>query len=130
MNSLEEPQWAIMVRYMIEYKNQGITMSYKKISTIDQKKVQKTVSELLTALGEDIKRDGLKDTPRRIARMYNELLGGYRKDPKSVFKVFNSEVLPGVPSRHVVIGQKGNQQEHDDRKQNHHDQQNQSARGG
>jgi len=71
-------------------------MSYKKIHTIDQKKVQKTVAELLTVLGEDIKRDGLKETPRRMAHMYNELLGGYKKDPKSVFKMFNSEPYQGL----------------------------------
>lgn len=71
-------------------------MSSKKVPTIDQGKVQKTISELLTVLGEDIKRDGLKETPRRIAHMYNELLGGYRIDPKSVFKVFNSELYQGL----------------------------------
>ncbi len=71
-------------------------MSNKIIPLIDQRKVQKTVAELLTVLGEDIKRDGLKETPKRIAHMYSELLEGYRKDPKLIFKLFNSEQYQGL----------------------------------
>lgn len=37
--------------------------------------------ELLIAIGEDPERDGLQDTPKRVAKSYGELLGGYREDP-------------------------------------------------
>ena len=42
------------------------------------------VSELLKAVGEDVSREGLKNTPDRVARMYSELLSGYRDVPAKV----------------------------------------------
>jgi GTP cyclohydrolase IA len=48
---------------------------------IDQERVQESVLELLKALGEDPEREGLARTPERVARMYEELLAGYRIDP-------------------------------------------------
>ncbi len=40
------------------------------------------VTEILEAIGEDINRSGIRDTPQRIARMYAELTAGMRADPK------------------------------------------------
>jgi GTP cyclohydrolase I len=48
---------------------------------IDQESLQKSVSQMLIAFGEDPDRDGLKRTPERVSRMYEELLSGYRVDP-------------------------------------------------
>ena len=42
------------------------------------------VLELLRAVGEDPDREGLKNTPDRVARMYTELLSGYTTDPEQV----------------------------------------------
>lgn len=45
------------------------------------------VKALLDSIpGEDVERDGLKDTPLRVAAMYNELFAGYTQDPKQVLK--------------------------------------------
>jgi GTP cyclohydrolase I len=43
---------------------------------IDKKKIEKAVVMLLEAIGEDPDREGLKDTPNRVARMYEEIYGG------------------------------------------------------
>jgi GTP cyclohydrolase I len=43
------------------------------------------VRELLIAVGEDPDRDGLRDTPGRVARMYAERFGGLRESPEDVF---------------------------------------------
>lgn len=50
-------------------------------SDIDFKAVEKSVENILTAIGEDPKREGLLKTPDRVARAYGELLEGYRTDP-------------------------------------------------
>jgi len=50
-------------------------------SGIDTETVRKSVAKMLAAFGEDPNRDGLKRTPDRVARMYGELLAGYRTDP-------------------------------------------------
>ena len=45
---------------------------------------EQAISQFLGALGERPEREGLKNTPRRVARMYTELLGGYRADPQKI----------------------------------------------
>ena len=50
-------------------------------SEIDLPRAGAAVLELLEALGEDPKREGLRNTPKRVARMYQELLSGYVIDP-------------------------------------------------
>lgn len=46
------------------------------------------VRALLSFIGEDVNREGLKDTPGRVVTAYSELFSGYKIDPASVFKVF------------------------------------------
>ncbi|MFM8650453.1 MAG: GTP cyclohydrolase I FolE [Actinomycetota bacterium] len=49
--------------------------------TIDHDRAVRAVQELLAAIGEDPHRDGLLDTPARVARMWAEVLGGTNDDP-------------------------------------------------
>jgi GTP cyclohydrolase I len=48
---------------------------------IDQARIEKAVREILEAIGEDPKRDGLVRTPERVASMYAEIFGGLHEDP-------------------------------------------------
>lgn len=48
---------------------------------MDQARIEEAVREILIAVGEDPDRDGLLDTPARVARSYTELLSGYHEDP-------------------------------------------------
>ena len=43
--------------------------------------IEEAIRNLLEAFGEDVDREGLENTPNRVARMYDELLAGYRVDP-------------------------------------------------
>jgi GTP cyclohydrolase I len=69
----------------------------KKIKKVDAERIEKAVREILLAVGEDINREGLKRTPERVGRMYAELLGGMREDPKdhlrSVFTENYDEIV-------------------------------------
>ncbi len=49
---------------------------------MDRKKIEKLTAELIQAIGEDPEREGLKDTPSRVAKSFEMLYGGYQKDPK------------------------------------------------
>lgn len=51
---------------------------------IDLEGLEKTVEQMLVLFGEDPKRQGLRRTPERVARMYTELLSGYRQDPMAL----------------------------------------------
>ncbi len=46
--------------------------------------IESAVRDLITAFGEDVARQGLERTPERVARMYDELLAGYRVDPQAL----------------------------------------------
>jgi len=50
-------------------------------AAIQQDRIRQAVREILAAVGEDPEREGLQRTPERVARMYEELLAGYRQDP-------------------------------------------------
>ncbi|WP_422774506.1 GTP cyclohydrolase I FolE [Plantactinospora sp. WMMC1484] len=51
---------------------------------VDLARIEKAVREILTAVGEDPDRDGLRQTPARVARAYAELFAGLRVDPAQV----------------------------------------------
>ncbi|MFI6499814.1 GTP cyclohydrolase I FolE [Nonomuraea typhae] len=57
---------------------------------IDQARIEKAVREILIAIGEDPDRDGLLDTPARVARAYAEQFSGLHQQPEDVLtKVFD-----------------------------------------
>jgi len=51
---------------------------------IDNAAIEEAVTKILNAVGEDPQREGLQFTPRRVARMYHELLGGYTMDSDAI----------------------------------------------
>jgi GTP cyclohydrolase I len=53
---------------------------------IDHGRIENAVREILEAVGEDPDREGLRDTPSRVARMYAEMFSGMRVDPRSYLK--------------------------------------------
>jgi GTP cyclohydrolase I len=54
---------------------------------VDLERIERAWREILEAIGEDPDREGLQDTPNRVARMYTELFEGLRIDPKSYLEV-------------------------------------------
>ena len=56
------------------------------------RRIENAVREILDAIGEDVSRDGLADTPARVARFYAEVCGGLREDPTAhLQKVFEAD---------------------------------------
>jgi GTP cyclohydrolase IA len=55
--------------------------------SLDPERVEKAVTELLLAIGEDPEREGLQATPRRVASMYEELFAGLDEDPAKYLTV-------------------------------------------
>ncbi|NLT19991.1 MAG: GTP cyclohydrolase I FolE [Syntrophomonadaceae bacterium] len=58
---------------------------------IDKPKVEQAVRMILEAIGEDPEREGLVDTPRRVANMYSEIFAGLDVEPRELLKVRFSE---------------------------------------
>ena len=53
-------------------------------ANIDFQAAKKTIFELIRAVGEDPEREGLRNTPDRVSRMYAELLSGYSTNPQRI----------------------------------------------
>lgn len=64
---------------------------------VDQKKIKEAITLLLEGIGEDINREGLKETPDRIARMYAEIFSGMDETPaeylSKTFSVSGSDIV-------------------------------------
>jgi GTP cyclohydrolase I len=58
---------------------------------IDLPRIERAVREILIAVGEDPSREGLRDTPARVARMYAEMLSGLHEDPRLHLRKFFTE---------------------------------------
>jgi len=75
-----------------------------ELAEVDRDRIRRAVREILEAIGDDPDREGLRDTPRRIADMYAELFSGVRRDPGELLEVgFDDEehhemvVLKDIP---------------------------------
>ncbi len=70
---------------------------------MDKKRIEKAVREILIAIGENADRPDLKDTPRRVAEMYEEIMAGIGANPdKELEVIFEKEhdeivLLKGIP---------------------------------
>lgn len=55
---------------------------------MDKQKIERAVRDILEAIGEDPDREGLIETPSRVADMYEEIFGGLNSDPREHIKLF------------------------------------------
>lgn len=70
-----------------------------KKTTVDKARIEAAVREILLAVGEDPERSGLKETPERVARMYEECFSGLHDDPERHIKLFEE----GTGSGEMVL---------------------------
>lgn len=71
---------------------------------VDHERIQAAVREILLAVGEDPDRDGLKETPARVARMYAEIFGGLHMEPgRHLQKVFEEQYDEMVLVRDIAF---------------------------
>ena len=78
---------------------------------MDKKRIEAAVREILIAVGEDPDREGLVETPARVARMYEEIFSGLEDNPEQHLKLFNEtgndsmcehHLLPFVGKAHIA----------------------------
>ncbi len=58
---------------------------------MDKERIENAVREILSAIGENPDREGLVETPRRVAQMYEEIFSGLAENPKEHLKLFIEE---------------------------------------
>ena len=62
---------------------------------MNPERIEYLVHELLIAVGEDARREGLRETPARVSKAYGTWLGGYAIDPASLLKTFEDGAKEG-----------------------------------
>ncbi len=71
---------------------------------VDKARIEAAVREILAAVGEDVSRDGLLETPARVARMYAEMFGGLHVEPgRHLHKVFEEQYDEMVLVRDITF---------------------------
>ncbi len=71
---------------------------------MDSNKIKQGVKLILEGIGEDVNREGLIETPDRIARMYEEIYGGLYEDPgQHLSKVFHTDTNEMVVERDITF---------------------------
>ena len=74
-------------------------MSEKSNPQVDLERIKAAVRTILEAVGEDADRPGLKETPRRVAKMYEEMFSGLHTDPSRHLQV----VFPEIYDEMVLV---------------------------
>ncbi|MDO8661668.1 MAG: GTP cyclohydrolase I FolE [Candidatus Omnitrophota bacterium] len=70
---------------------------------MNKKKIEKAITDILEAIGEDAKRKDLLETPKRVAEMYEEIFAGIKLDPEKELEVILDQkhheiiLLKGIP---------------------------------
>ncbi len=75
---------------MYDYDNDN-SIPEESRKNMDLPKIENAVREILEAIGEDPNREGILETPQRVARMYAEVFAGLHRDINKDIKVFQSE---------------------------------------
>jgi GTP cyclohydrolase IA len=68
-----------------------VTSSLPAVSAVDLPRIERAVREILAAVGENPGREGLLETPARVARMYAELFSGLHQEPREHLQKFFTE---------------------------------------
>lgn len=87
MTQIHDGQGDANAANLAEGRNDGS----KAATGIDRARIERAVRDILIAVGEDPDREGLRETPARVARMYAELFAGLHEDPRRHLKKFFRE---------------------------------------
>ena len=70
---------------------------------IDTKAIEKSIRDILIALGDDPDREGLKETPQRVAKMYEEVFAGMNYTNEEIARMFDKTFQEADPNHHDLV---------------------------
>ena len=70
---------------------------------IDTKAIEKSIRDILIALGDDPDREGLRETPQRVAKMYEEVFAGMNYTNGEIAEMFNKTFQEADPDHHDLV---------------------------
>jgi len=79
-----------------QIKNTWIVMPWEQDHPGKEDSIQQNITRQLQFIGEDCKREGLKETPNRVARMYSEIFKGYSQKPEDILTTFDADTYDQI----------------------------------
>ena len=70
---------------------------------IDTKAIEQSIRDILLALGDDPDREGLRETPQRVAKMYEEVFAGMNYTNAEIAEMFNKTFEEADPNHHDLV---------------------------
>ena len=70
---------------------------------IETKAIEKSIRDILIALGDDPDREGLKETPQRVAKMYEEVFAGMNYTNQEIARMFDKTFQEADPDHHDLV---------------------------
>ena len=70
---------------------------------IDTKAIEKSIRDILIALGDDPDREGLRETPQRVAKMYEEVFAGMNYTNEEIARMFDKTFQEADPNHHDLV---------------------------
>lgn len=70
---------------------------------IDTKAIEKSIRDILIALGDDPDREGLRETPQRVAKMYEEVFAGMNYTNEEIAEMFSKTFQEADPDHHDLV---------------------------
>ena len=70
---------------------------------IDTKAIEQSIRDILIALGDDPDREGLRETPQRVAKMYEEVFAGMNYTNGEIAEMFNKTFQEADPDHHDLV---------------------------
>lgn len=76
-----------------EWKDKWVSFPWERLSKEDPSGIEQNITRILQYIGEDPTREGLLETPARVAKSYEELFAGYKQKPEEVLKTFTDGLI-------------------------------------
>jgi GTP cyclohydrolase I len=73
------------------YSNKWLVMPWETACPGGEDNIQDNITRILQYIGEDVTREGLRDTPKRVIKSYGEMFAGCHQDPKDIFTCFEDD---------------------------------------
>lgn len=87
---LQIPFLVLLDKQLEGLMGQWVSFPWERMSK-DNDGIEDNIRRVLQFIGEDPNREGLKETPARVARSYQEIYAGYKQNPEEVLKIFEDD---------------------------------------
>jgi GTP cyclohydrolase I len=91
MGEYPKKKFHVLFNKRLNLENKWVVFPWEAQHPQGEETIQQNITRQLQYLGEDVEREGLRETPNRIVKSWDEIYSGYTKDPKEILTVFDAD---------------------------------------